>query len=148
MVKRTITSVKIPENLYEDFKIMSVRSKINLQEIVERTMQVVLEVEARHKTAPKAHFHFLRYFQIPKLRSVLVIKIFKRRANRPFPALAILYRRNGEEMGSVSDVVSFGTCPLQPKAERFLDDNILIPVRSLNTPLFHWPLHTKSPWNQ
>ena len=38
MVKRTITSVKIPENLYEDFKIMSVRSKINLQEIVERTI--------------------------------------------------------------------------------------------------------------
>jgi hypothetical protein len=37
-VKRTITSVKIPENLYEDFKIMSVRSKINLQEIVERTI--------------------------------------------------------------------------------------------------------------
>jgi hypothetical protein len=37
-IKRTITSVKIPENLYEDFKIMSVRSKINLQEIVERTI--------------------------------------------------------------------------------------------------------------
>ena len=37
-VKRTITSVKIPENQYEDFKIMSVRSKINLQEIVERTI--------------------------------------------------------------------------------------------------------------
>lgn len=37
-VQRKITSVKIPENLYEDFKILSVRSKINLQEIVERTI--------------------------------------------------------------------------------------------------------------
>lgn len=38
VIKRTTTSVKIPENLYEDFKIMSIRSKINLQEIVERTI--------------------------------------------------------------------------------------------------------------
>jgi hypothetical protein len=41
-IKRTITSVKIPENLYEDFKIMSVRSKINLQEIVERTIYMYI----------------------------------------------------------------------------------------------------------
>lgn len=38
IIKRTTTSVKIPENLYEDFKIMSIRSKMNLQEIVERTI--------------------------------------------------------------------------------------------------------------
>jgi len=42
IIKRTITSVKIPENLYEDFKIMSVRSKINLQEIVERTIYMYI----------------------------------------------------------------------------------------------------------
>lgn len=41
-VKRTITSVKIPENLYEDFKIMSIRSKINLQEIVERSIYMYI----------------------------------------------------------------------------------------------------------
>jgi hypothetical protein len=40
--KRVITSVKIPEALYEDFKIASVRSKMNLQDIVERTMFMYL----------------------------------------------------------------------------------------------------------
>ena len=36
--KRVITSVKIPDNLYEDFKIMNVRTKMNLQDLVERTI--------------------------------------------------------------------------------------------------------------
>lgn len=40
--KRVITSVKIPESLYDDFKIASVRTKINLQDIVERTMFMYL----------------------------------------------------------------------------------------------------------
>jgi len=37
-LKRVITSVKIPETLYEDFKVTSVKTKINLQDIVERSM--------------------------------------------------------------------------------------------------------------
>lgn len=36
--KRVITSVKIPQTLYEDFKVTSVKTKMNLQDIVERTM--------------------------------------------------------------------------------------------------------------
>lgn len=40
--KRVITSVKIPETLYEDFKITSIRTKMNLQDIVERTMFMYL----------------------------------------------------------------------------------------------------------
>lgn len=40
--KRVITSVKIPETLYEDFKITSIRTKMNLQDIVERTMYMYL----------------------------------------------------------------------------------------------------------
>jgi hypothetical protein len=40
--KRVITSVKIPDVLYEDFKVMSVRTKISLQDIVERTMFLYL----------------------------------------------------------------------------------------------------------
>lgn len=40
--KRVITSVKIPDILYEDFKVMSVRTKISLQDIVERTMFLYL----------------------------------------------------------------------------------------------------------
>lgn len=40
--KRVITSVKIPDVLYEDFKMMSVRTKISLQDIVERTMFLYL----------------------------------------------------------------------------------------------------------
>jgi hypothetical protein len=40
--KRVITSVKIPETLYEDFKITSIKSKMSLQDIVERTMFMYL----------------------------------------------------------------------------------------------------------
>ncbi len=35
---KATTSVKIPENLYEDFKIMNIRTKMNLQDLVERAM--------------------------------------------------------------------------------------------------------------
>jgi hypothetical protein len=41
-LKRVITSVKIPETLYEDFKVTSVKTKINLQDIVERAMFMYL----------------------------------------------------------------------------------------------------------
>ena len=40
--KRVITSVKIPDNLYEDFKIMNVRTKMNLQDLVERSIFMYL----------------------------------------------------------------------------------------------------------
>lgn len=40
--KRSVTSVKIPDRLYEDFKIMAVRTKMNLQDIVERTLYLYL----------------------------------------------------------------------------------------------------------
>jgi hypothetical protein len=40
--KRIITSVKIPDNLYEDFKIINVRTKMNLQDLVERTIFLYL----------------------------------------------------------------------------------------------------------
>lgn len=40
--KRVITSVKIPEVLYEDFKVTSVKTKIGLQDIVERAMYMYL----------------------------------------------------------------------------------------------------------
>jgi len=40
--KRVITSVKIPETLYEDFKVTSIKTKINLQDIVERAMFMYL----------------------------------------------------------------------------------------------------------
>lgn len=40
--KRSVTSVKIPDQLYEDFKVMAVRTKMNLQDIVERTLFLYL----------------------------------------------------------------------------------------------------------
>ena len=40
--KRLITSVKIPDNLYQDFKIMNVRTKMNLQDLVERSIFLYL----------------------------------------------------------------------------------------------------------
>ncbi len=40
--KRVITSVKIPQTLYEDFKVTSIKTKMNLQDIVERSMYMYL----------------------------------------------------------------------------------------------------------
>lgn len=40
--KRVITSVKIPQVLYEDFKVTSVKTKMNLQDIVERSIYMYL----------------------------------------------------------------------------------------------------------
>lgn len=40
--KRIITSVKIPQTLYEDFKVTSVKTKLGLQDIVERAMFMYL----------------------------------------------------------------------------------------------------------
>jgi hypothetical protein len=40
--KRVITSVKIPQTLYEDFKVTSIKTKMNLQDIVERAMFMYL----------------------------------------------------------------------------------------------------------
>jgi hypothetical protein len=40
--KRVITSVKIPDNLYQDFKIINVRTKMNLQDLVERSIFLYL----------------------------------------------------------------------------------------------------------
>lgn len=48
--KRVITSVKIPETLYEDFKVTSVKTKINLQDIVERAMYMYLTDSAFRQT--------------------------------------------------------------------------------------------------
>jgi hypothetical protein len=40
--KRVLTSVKIPEVLYEDFKMASVRTRIGLGDMVERAMYLYL----------------------------------------------------------------------------------------------------------
>ena len=37
-ISKTITTVKLPDNLYEDFKIIGVRTKLGLQDVVERAM--------------------------------------------------------------------------------------------------------------
>ena len=116
------------------------------RKVLDRTTQVVFEVEVKHRSMPNAHAHCLEYFQIPELCAVVLIKIFPRRTNGTFPALGILYRRNGEGMGSVRDVVSFGTCPLHAKVDRFLHENIPVPVRRLRTPPTDWALHSKNPW--
>jgi hypothetical protein len=40
--KRVITSVKIPQVLYEDFKVTAFKTKLGLQDIVERAMYMYL----------------------------------------------------------------------------------------------------------
>lgn len=41
-VKKATTSLKIPEALYDDFKITCIRSKMNLQEVVERSLYLYM----------------------------------------------------------------------------------------------------------
>ena len=48
--KRIITSVKIPQTLYEDFKVTSIKTKMNLQDIVERAMYMYLTDSEFRKT--------------------------------------------------------------------------------------------------
>jgi len=43
--KKATTSLKIPETLYEDFKVSCVKSKMNLQEVVERTLYLYMTDE-------------------------------------------------------------------------------------------------------
>jgi hypothetical protein len=40
--KRATTSLKIPETLYEDFKVTCIKSKMNLQEVVERALYLYM----------------------------------------------------------------------------------------------------------
>jgi len=47
--KRSTTSLKIPETLYEDFKVTCVKSKMNLQEVVERTLYLYMTDEEFRK---------------------------------------------------------------------------------------------------
>jgi len=47
--KMVLTSVKVPDNLFEDFKVASVRSKFSLQKLVERSMMLYLENEEFRK---------------------------------------------------------------------------------------------------
>ena len=57
--KRIITSVKIPDNLYEDFKIVNVRTKMNLQDLVERSIFLYLtESEYRQTMHNQFNTHY------------------------------------------------------------------------------------------
>jgi len=44
-----LTSVKIPSDLFDDFKVASVRYKFSLQKLVERSMVLYLENEEFRK---------------------------------------------------------------------------------------------------
>lgn len=57
--KRVITSVKIPDNLYEDFKIVNVRTKMNLQDLVERSIFLYLTDSSYRQMV---HNHYSTYY--------------------------------------------------------------------------------------
>ena len=40
--KKATSSLKIPETLYEDFKVTCIKSKMNLQEVVERALYLYM----------------------------------------------------------------------------------------------------------
>ena len=48
--KMQLTSVKVPETLFEDFKIMCVRTKFSIQKLAERGMFLYLTDETFRKT--------------------------------------------------------------------------------------------------
>jgi hypothetical protein len=45
-----LTSVKVPEKLFEDFKVMCVRTKFSIQKLTERGMYLYLQDEEFRKT--------------------------------------------------------------------------------------------------
>jgi hypothetical protein len=47
--KKATTSLKIPETLYEDFKVSCIKSKMNLQEVVERSLYLYMTDEGFRK---------------------------------------------------------------------------------------------------
>jgi len=57
--KRVITSVKIPQTLYEDFKVTAVKTKLGLQDIVERAMYMYLtDTEFRQTIHQQYNTHY------------------------------------------------------------------------------------------
>jgi len=48
--KKATTSLKIPETLYKDFKVTCIKSKMNLQEVVERALYLYMTDEDFRKT--------------------------------------------------------------------------------------------------
>jgi hypothetical protein len=49
-LKKATTSLKIPETLYEDFKVTCVRSKMSLQDVVERSLYLYMTDNDFRKT--------------------------------------------------------------------------------------------------
>jgi predicted transcriptional regulator len=49
MVKRTPTSIKIDEELWEQFKILAIRKKTTATELLEKAMRDLLAKEAKEK---------------------------------------------------------------------------------------------------
>lgn len=58
-VKKTTTSLKLPETLYEDFKVTCIKSKMNLQQVVERTLFLYMtDAEYRNKIYNQINTHY------------------------------------------------------------------------------------------
>lgn len=57
--KRVITSVKIPEVLYDDFRVTCVKTKLGLQDIVERSIYMYLtDPNFRHQIHQQYNTHY------------------------------------------------------------------------------------------
>ena len=50
MKKKVATTVKIPESLYDDFKVLGIRHKISLQTLVEKCVNLFVEDEGFRST--------------------------------------------------------------------------------------------------
>jgi hypothetical protein len=53
--KLVLTSVKVPDDLFEEFKVATVRYKFSLQKLVERSMDLYLSSEEFRKQLHNHH---------------------------------------------------------------------------------------------
>lgn len=53
--KLVLTSVKVPDDLFEEFKVATVRYKFSLQKLVERSMDLYLSSEEFRKNLHSHH---------------------------------------------------------------------------------------------
>ena len=113
----------------------------------------LVEVEVHHRSGPAADAWCRGYFPlIPQLQTVLLIKVYPRSESGCFGALAVLYRRERPDSGSVvvEDAVSFGTEFLSAKARsplKISSPEILAKLRMLPEVPVGPGQVAKNPWD-
>lgn len=114
--------------------------------------RLIVEVEIDNRSLESAHRRCKRHFdprELPALQVVVLIKVFGRRTNGTFAAVAVQYHRNGQRNNGVDvvDAVSFGTTPPHHTVHDLLDPLLQQTGRQVRE-LLPAPNHTgdQNPW--